>query len=66
MWKSGAAQWNGLLNVYERHPEFKAYFDRVMTSEDFAESKPHPDCYLKGAAYFGVEPEIFQSQNREP
>ena len=36
---------------------FKAYFDRVLTSEDFAESKPHPDCYLKGAAYFGVEPE---------
>jgi beta-phosphoglucomutase len=46
-----------MLNVYERHPEFKAYFDRVLTSEDFAESKPHPDCYLKGAAYFGVEPE---------
>ena len=46
-----------MLNVYERHPEFKAYFDRVLTSEDFAESKPHPDCYLKGASYFGVEPE---------
>lgn len=46
-----------MLNVYDRHPEFKAYFDRVLTSEDFAESKPHPDCYLKGAAYFGVEPE---------
>ena len=29
----------------------------MLTSEDFAESKPHPDCYLKGAAYFGVEPE---------
>ncbi len=44
-----------MLNVYDRHPEFKAYFDRVLTSEDFAESKPHPDCYLKGAAYFGRE-----------
>ena len=46
-----------MLNVYECHPEFKAYFDKVLTSEDFAESKPHPDCYLKGAACFGVRPE---------
>ena len=36
---------------------FKDYFDRVLTSEDFAKSKPDPDCYLKGAAYFGVKPE---------
>ena len=46
-----------MLNVYERHPEFKGYFDRVLTSEDFAKSKPDPDCYLKGAEYFGVKPE---------
>lgn len=45
-----------MLNVYEKHPEFKAYFDRVLTSEDFEKSKPDPDCYLKGAAYFGVSP----------
>lgn len=46
-----------MLNVYEQHPEFKAYFDRVLTSEDFAKSKPDPDCYLKGAACFGAKPE---------
>ena len=34
-----------------------AVVDRVLTSEDFAKSKPDPDCYLKGAAYFGVKPE---------
>ncbi len=45
-----------MLNVYERHPEFKSYFDRVLTSEDFAKSKPDPDCYIKGAACFGVAP----------
>lgn len=45
-----------MLNVYEAHPEFKGYFDRVLTSEDFAKSKPDPDCYLKGAACFGVQP----------
>lgn len=46
-----------MLNVYEAHPEFKSYFDRVLTSEDFAKSKPDPDCYLKGAACFGAKPE---------
>ena len=46
-----------MLNVYERHPEFKSYFDRVLTSEDFAKSKPDPDCYLKGAEVFGAKPE---------
>ena len=45
-----------MLNVYEQHPEFKGYFERVLTSEDFAKSKPDPDCYLKGAACFGAQP----------
>ena len=45
-----------MLNVYKQHPEFKGYFDRVLTSEDFAKSKPDPDCYLKGAACFGAQP----------
>ncbi len=39
-------------NVYSKHPEFKSYFDAVLTSEDFAESKPLPDCYLKAAQRF--------------
>lgn len=42
--------------VYEKCPEFPLYFDRVLTSEDFARSKPDPDCYLKGAEVFGVSP----------
>lgn len=46
-----------MLNVYKHHPEFKGYFDRVLTSEDFAKSKPDPDCYLKGAACFGAAPQ---------
>lgn len=45
-----------MTNVYEAHPEFKQYFDRVLTSEDFAKSKPDPDCYLKGAACFDAKP----------
>lgn len=45
-----------MQNVYRRHPEFGSRFDRVLTSEDFAKSKPDPDCYLKGAACFGAAP----------
>ena len=45
-----------MLNVYNKHPEFKGYFDEILTSEDFEESKPSPDCYLKAATRFGVSP----------
>ena len=43
-------------NVYQKHPEFKDLFDVILTSEDFAESKPSPDCYLCGAARLKAEP----------
>ena len=45
-----------MLNVYNKHPEFKGYFDEILTSEDFEDSKPSPDCYFKAAARFGVSP----------
>lgn len=45
-----------MSNVYCQHPDFKLIFDAILTSEDFAESKPSPDCYLKGAACFGLQP----------
>lgn len=44
-----------MQNVYRKHPEFQSYFDAILTSEDFEESKPSPDCYLKAAARFGVQ-----------
>lgn len=43
-------------SVYRKRPEFKRLFDAILTSEDFAESKPSPDCYLRGAARFGATP----------
>jgi len=46
-----------MLQVYKAHPELQSYFDRVLTSEYFAKSKPDPDCYLKGAACFDAKPE---------
>jgi HAD superfamily hydrolase (TIGR01509 family) len=42
--------------VYAKHPEFEGLFDAILTSEDFERSKPDPDCYLKAAERFGVEP----------
>jgi HAD superfamily hydrolase (TIGR01509 family) len=44
-------------SVFRARPEFKSLFDAILTSEDFAESKPSPDCYLKGAERFGATPE---------
>ena len=43
--------------VAAKVPEFHTVFDRILTSEDFAASKPNPDCYLKGAAVFGCQKE---------
>ena len=43
-----------MQNVYRKHPEFQSYFDAILTAEDFAESKPSPDCDLKAAAHFEV------------
>ena len=46
-----------MQSVYRQRPEFREMFDAIMTSEDFAESKPSPDCYLRGAARFEACPE---------
>ena len=45
-----------MANVYDKHPEFKTLFDAILTAEDFSESKPSPDCYLKAAARFNLSP----------
>ena len=41
-------------SVYRKKPELKAYFDCILTSEDFTESKPSPQCYLRAAEVLGV------------
>jgi HAD superfamily hydrolase (TIGR01509 family) len=45
-----------MLSVYAKRPEFRQLFDAILTSEDFAKSKPDPDCYLRAAQRFGVSP----------
>ncbi len=42
-----------MRNVYRKVAGFKALFDRILTSEDFAASKPAPDCYLRAAEALG-------------
>jgi len=44
-------------NVYRNHPEFKGLFDIILTAELFTKSKPDPECYQKGARFFGLNPE---------
>ena len=44
-------------NVYRVHPEIRKMFSRIFTGEDFARSKPAPDCYLLGMEFFGSRPE---------
>lgn len=41
--------------VAAKMPEFHSLFDRILTSEDFAASKPAPDCYLRGAEALGCD-----------
>lgn len=41
-----------MQSVARKMPEFSSIFDRILTSEDFAASKPNPDCYLLGARTF--------------
>lgn len=43
-------------NVYRKRPEVKGYFNEILTSEDFDESKPSPDCYYKAAQRLGFSP----------
>ena len=42
-------------NVYRTHPELQQLFTCILTSEDFTESKPSPQCYLRAAERLGVD-----------
>ena len=41
-----------MAQVYKSRPEIRDMVCRVLTGDDFARSKPYPDCYLLGAAGF--------------
>lgn len=45
-----------MAQVYRVHPELTELMDAVLTSEDFARSKPDPECFLKGMEVLGGRP----------
>lgn len=42
--------------VFSRHPQLRSLFDHVLMSEDFTESKPSPQCFIRGMERFGALP----------
>lgn len=44
-------------SVYRSRPELRHIFNAILTSEDFTESKPSPQCYLRAAQRLGAKPE---------
>ena len=42
-------------SVYRVRPELRDLFDLTLTAEDFTESKPSPQCYLRAAKALGVD-----------
>ena len=46
-----------MAQVYKTRPEIPDMVDRILTGDDFARSKPFPDCYLMGMDVFGAVPD---------
>lgn len=42
-------------SVFRSRPELRTMFDRILTAEDFTESKPSPQCYLRAAEALRVD-----------
>lgn len=45
-----------MRHVQMQMPHFPQLFDQILTAEDFAHSKPHPDCYLRAAERLACTP----------
>lgn len=41
----------------QQQPDLTSLFDHVFTAEDAGRGKPFPDCYIKAAHHFGLNPE---------
>lgn len=46
-----------MQSLFKRYPDFRTYFDAIITGSDVTQSKPHPEGYLKGAEAIGRKPE---------
>ncbi|MDP3970445.1 MAG: HAD-IA family hydrolase [bacterium] len=45
-----------VLDFLKEH-ELDSYFEKIVGMNDVANLKPDPECFIKVAEYFGVEPE---------
>lgn len=45
-----------MANVHHAHPELSGMVDMILTSEHFRNSKPDPECFLKGMELLGGKP----------
>lgn len=41
--------------VYRQHPDFKSYFQGIVTGEMVKNAKPNPECFLLGAKLLGCD-----------
>lgn len=44
-------------SLFSIYPEFRQYFDAVITGSDVSHSKPHPEGYIKAAQAIGCAPD---------
>lgn len=44
-----------MQNLWRKHPEFRQYFNAVITDENVTKSKPDPEPYLVAAKALGVD-----------
>lgn len=46
-----------MKKLYVQHPNFKSYFNVVITGDMVSKSKPNPECFIKGATLLGINPQ---------
>lgn len=46
-----------MQSLFSIYPDFRNYFDAIITGSDVSHSKPHPEGYLKAAEAIGCRPE---------
>ena len=52
--------------LYKQHPDFRNYFNAVVTGDMVKKSKPDPECFLMGAGLLNCNPKdcyIFEDSN---
>lgn len=46
-----------MKKLYLQHPDFKKFFNVIITGDMVSKSKPNPECFIKGATLLGINPQ---------